>query len=572
MPVHNSDIADVLTKIADLLDIKGANQFRIRAYRNAARTISGLSRNIKDMVEGGEDLEELPGIGKDLARKIATIAVSGTLPQLEDLEEDVPSELAELLDIGSLGPKRVKALHDELGISTKEELLQAAEAGRIRAISGFGKKTEEKILEEAQKQTTGEKRFLLSRAEEIAEPLAQYLRERAEVDRVEIAGSYRRRKETVGDVDILVTCDDATKVMDRFVAYEDVVEVISHGETMSSVVLKSDFQVDLRVVQQRSYGSALVYFTGSKEHNVAIRRIAQDRDLKISEYGVFRGDDYVAGKTEEDVYAAIELPFIAPELRENRGEVEAAQRNELPTLLAPDDMRGDLQCHSTYSDGKATMEEMARAAREMGYEYLAFTDHTKRVSMTGGLDEKGLREQMEEIDKLNDGLDGFRILKSSEVEVLKNGSLDLPDSVLKELDIVLIAAHYYRNLSRTQQTERLIRAMDDPYVQVLGHPTGRLIGSREPVDLDMEAVVDAAKERGVVLEVNAQPERLDLNDVSAKMAKERGVRISISTDAHSPSGLKAMRYGVSQARRGWLTAADVINTRSWPDVRKMLRR
>jgi DNA polymerase (family 10) len=526
------------------------------------------------MVEKGEDLSELPGIGKDLAGKIREIVEIGSLQQLEKLRKETSPELRDLMSIGSLGPKRVKQLHEELGINTPKELEEAARQGKVREIKGFGKKTEQKILRDVEKVKGGarERRFLWIEMEEYAEPLVAYLKETEDIEKITVAGSYRRRKETVGDLDILVTCDDSAPVMDRFTTYDEVQEVISKGDTRSSVRLRSGIQVDLRVVADQSYGAAMHYFTGSKAHNVAVRRIGQKNKLKINEYGVFRGKKRIAGATEEEVYQQVGLPYIEPELRENRGEIEAARKGKLPDLVRLKDIRGDLQMHTTASDGKFSIREMAEAAKERGYDYLAITDHSKRVTMAKGLDAKRLGKQIREIEKLNETIKGIRILASCEVDILADGSLDLEDEILADLDLVICSVHYNTNLPEKKQTQRIIRAMDNPHFNIMAHPTGRLLGSREPYAFDLEQVMKAARERGCFLEINADPERLDLSDVHCKMAKEMGLKIPISTDAHSTGGLDHMRLGVAQARRGWLTAEDVLNTRPWGQLKKLLKR
>jgi len=574
MPVHNSDVADILDRVADLLDIQGANQFRVRAYRTASRTISGLSKSISEMVENGEELNKLPGIGKDLAVKIREIVETGTLRQLEEIEKTVPAELADLMDIGGLGPKRVGQLHKKLHIETLKGLEKAAREGKISTVKGFGKKTEENILDEIGRIQKGEGagRLKLVVAEEITKPLLEYLRDIKGVKIAEAAGSYRRKKETVGDLDILVVCSEGERVMDEFVDYEDVDRVLSKGSTRSSIVLRSEFQVDLRVVEEESYGAALHYFTGSKEHNVAVRKLGQKRKLKINEYGVFNGEKRVAGRSEEELYEQVELPYIEPELRENRGEIEAAQEGALPDLVTLDDIRGDLQSHTKYSDGNYTLKEMAEAAQERGYEYLAVTDHSRRVTMARGLDERRLREQIDKIEGINEKLKGFRLLKSIEVDILEDGSLDLPDSVLKELDLVVFSIHYNTNLSRKKQTKRVLRAMENRSVNIFSHPTGRIIGKREPYDIDIAKVMKEALDSGCFMEVNAQPERLDLNDVYCKRARDIGLKLAISTDAHNITDLDFMKWGVAQARRGWLGPDDVLNTRSWKELEKLLKR
>ena len=573
MPVKNSDIVEIFTRVADLLELDGANQFRVRAYRNAARTISALTRSIGEMVGNGEDLTVLPGIGKDLAEKIEEIVKTGSLSQLKELEKKVPPELVALMAIPSLGPKRVRLLYNELGIKDEQQLMEAARDGKVRGIAGFGEKTEKKILEEIERlRQRGERgRLKLMEAERITEPLIEYLLKIKGVKTVEAAGSYRRRRETVGDLDILVVCEGGSDVMERFVQYDDVRQVLSKGETRSSVVLKSDFQVDVRVVPEESYGAALHYFTGSQAHNVAIRKLGQSRDLKVNEYGVFKGERRIAGRTEEEVYAQLGLPFIEPELREDRGEIEAAFEGRLPRLITIDDIKGDFQCHTNASDGRASLEEIAEAGKKRGYEYIAITDHSKRVTVARGLDERRLAQQIEEIEKLNSKMRGFRLLKSIEVDILEDGSLDLSKDILKELDIVVAAIHYNLNLPGDRQTERILRAMDNYPFHILSHPTGRIIGGRGPCEMDLEKVMKACASRGCVLEINAQPERLDLNDVHARMAKEMGVKLAISTDAHSLADLNFMKYGVWQARRGWLEPHNVINTLNLEELKKLLR-
>ncbi len=574
MPVHNNDISKIFNKVADLLEIADENQFRIRAYRNAARTIAGLSKNIADIVEHGEDLTQFSGIGEDLAGKIKEIVETGTLKQLEDLEEKVPEDLSNMMKIADLGPKRVKQIHQELGIKTLEELEQAVKNDDIKKLKGFGDKIQTKIKDNIERRKKGgqQERFKLHVAEKIAQPLLKYLKNTDRVKQVVIAGSYRRHKETVGDIDILVTCKRGTDIIDRFVNYEDVDTVVSKGDTRSTVILRNNFQVDLRVVQEDSYGAALLYFTGSKAHNVKIRKMANERDLKINEYGVFNGADRIASETEDKVYQTVDLTYIEPELREDLGEIKAAQDNKLPELITLKDIKGDLQSHTKATDGKFSLEEMADAAKEKGYEYLAITDHSKRVTVAKGLDEKRLRAQLEKINELNEKYNGFKILKSVEVDILKDGSLDLSDDVLKELDIVIASVHYNLNLSKEKQTNRVLRAMDNKYFNILAHPTGRLIGQREPMDIDLENVLKAAKENGCFVELNAQPDRLDLSDVYCKLAKEMGVKIAISTDAHARSDLDNMKYGVYQAQRGWLESKDVLNTRSWSELKKLIKR
>ena len=436
----------------------------------------------------------------------------------------------------------------------------------------LGKKTQQKILEALKQKEDWGDRIKLPEAEERAEPLIKYLKKAKGIKEITIAGSFRRRKETVGDLDILVTCKKGAKVMERFVAYEDVKKVVSQGNTRSTIVLNSGLHVDLRVVPQVSYGSALHYFTGSKNHNIAVRKIANGKGFKINEYGVFKGDDRVASKTEKEVYAKVEMAYVEPELREDKGEVAAAQQDSLPDLVNLKDIRGDLHSHTEATDGHNRLEEMAEAAKNRGYEYLAVTEHSKKVAMAKGMDAKDLARQMEAIDRLNKKLKGIRLLKGIEVDILEDGRLDLPDDILKELDLRVCSIHYNRNLSREKQTERIIRAMDNPYFNILAHPTGRLINEREPYEVDLQKVMQAAKDRGCFLELNAHPDRLDLSEHYCKMAKEMNLKIAISTDAHSVSHLNFMRFGIGQARRGWLEANDVLNTRTWKQLKQLLKR
>ena len=573
MPVHNSDIADLFNRLADTLEIEGANEFRVRAYRNAARVVNDLPQAVSAMIDRGESLQALPGIGKDLEAKIREIVETGALSQLSLEEKHLPPGLRRLMKIGGLGPKRVRALYDQLGIATVSDLKGAARAGKIRALRGFGEKTEKAVLEEIEEE--GEERgarVKLRIAGQVADSLVAYLKAVKGVTQVTPAGSYRRRKETVGDLDVLVTCSGDCPVMDRFVSYGDVMKVISKGPTRSTVLFRSAIQVDLRVVPNESYGAALHYFTGSKSHNIAVRAIGVRQGLKINEYGVFREEKQIAGRTEEEVYAAVGLPYIEPELRENSGEIEAAREGRLPRLVTLKDLKGDLHTHTSETDGRHTMREMAEAAAAVGYEYLAVTDHSKRLAMTRGFDEARLGRRNREIDRLNAELKGIILLKSIEVDILEDGTLDLADSILKELDLTVCSVHSKFNLTSEKQTERIIRAMDNPYFSILAHPSGRLIDERAPYDVDMERVIEAARIRGCIMELNAQPDRLDLTDIYCKMAKESGVRIAVSTDAHSKNELALMRFGIDQARRGWLEPEDIVNTLTLPELKKVLKR
>ena len=572
MPVHNADIAAVFDEIADLLEIEGANRFRIRAYRNAAHTLRDLPQEVAEMLDKGEDLTELPGIGEDLAAKIKEIVETGTAAALEEHRKAVPATLTELLRIPGIGPKRVKALYHDLGIRTLEQLQKAAQEGRVKGLQGFGEKTERHILDQLKARVSEERRFKLAVATQYAEALIAYLKDSPGVKQVVAAGSYRRAKDTIGDLDLLVTASSGSPVMDRFVAYPEVEEVLAHGPTKASVRLACKLQVDVRVVPKESYGAALQYFTGSKAHNVTLRQLAQQLGLKINEYGVFKGDQSVAGATEESVYGSVGLPWIPPELRENRGEFEAARARRLPTLVEIADLKGDLHAHTKATDGRNTIQEMGAAARARGLEYLAITDHSKRLTMAKGLDPKRLFDQLEEIDRLNASSIGITLLKGIEVDILEDGSLDLPDEDLSRLDLVVGAVHSHFGLSRQKQTERILRAMDRPYFTILAHPSGRLIDERAPYDVDMSRLIRHARARGCFLEVNAHPVRLDLADVDCQMAKEEGVIVSINSDAHSVLDFGNLRYGVGQARRGWLEKKDVLNARSLHALRPLLTR
>ncbi len=572
MRMHNADIAVVLDEIADLLEIEGANPFRIRAYRNAARTLRDLSADVADTMAKGQALSELPGIGQDLAAKIKELLETGTIAMLEEHRKQIPSTLVELLRIPGLGPKRVKALYQDLGIRTLSELHRAAKGGRIRHLPGFGEKTEQHILQTVQARGGQERRFKLAIAAQYADPFLAYLKQSPGVKQVMAAGSYRRAKETIRDLDILATARLGSTVMDRFVSYHEVAEVVSHGATRSTVRLACGLQVDIRVVSEASYGAALQYFTGGKAHNIVLRQLAQQRGLKLNEYGVFRGEERVAGETEESVYATVDLPWIPPELREHRGEFEAARAGRLPRLVELGDLKGDLHAHTRATDGPNSIKEMATAARQRGFEYLAITDHSKKLGMAKGLDRTRLLEQVEEIDRLNVGFAGFTLLKGIEVDILENGSLDLDDDTLSHLDLVVGAVHSHFTLSRQKQTDRILRAIDHPHFTILAHPSGRLIDERVPYDVDMPRIMHQARVRGCMLEVNANPDRLDLTDADCQLAKEVGVMVAINSDGHSVLDFDNLRYGVGQARRGWLEAHDVLNSRTLEDLKPLIER
>jgi len=569
--MQNPDIARIFDEVADLLEIQDANPFRVRAYRNAARTIRDLPEPLEDAVRAGaRDLTELPGIGEDLAEKIETIVATGELPLRQQLAAKLPAGLLDLLRIPGLGPKRVKLLHKKLKVKSTADLAAALDKGKVQKLKGFGPKMEEKMRAGLGRAERVERRLSLHDAEAHARAIVDYLRAGGGIHEIEVAGSYRRRKETVGDLDILVTCKASAPVTARFAAYPDVAEVLSHGETRATVRLRGGLQMDLRAVEPAAYGAALLYFTGSKAHNVELRTIAQAKQLKLNEYGLYRGTRRVAGKTEEQVYGKLGLDWIPPELREARGEIDRARTHRLPHLVTQEEIRGDLQMHTDASDGKATLGEMVEAARTIGYGYIAITDHSKRVSMSG-LDAKQVRAQWKAIDKLNGTLTGFRVLKSVELDILENGRLDLPDGVLAEADYVVATIHYGLNQSERQLTDRLLGAIQHPWVDAIGHPTGRIVNRREPYPLDFEAVAKAAADTGCLLELNGS-ERMDLPDTLAAAAKALGVRFVLSTDSHDPNQLSYMRYAVALARRAGLEAADVANTRALADLLRLLKR
>ncbi|MBF0299176.1 MAG: DNA polymerase/3'-5' exonuclease PolX [Oligoflexia bacterium] len=584
MLLHNSDVAKMFKKIADLLEVKGENPFRVRAYRRASMIIDSLPRSLEKMIEENEDLTLFEGIGKDLAQQIKNVVMSGSHPKLTELEKEFPAGINDLIKINGIGPKKLKILFDQLKINNLLDLEIAIKHKQLRQLPGFGIKTEENILKELKRVALAEKRMHYKDAEKVIIPFVKYLSEVSGVKKVEIAGSLRRKKETVGDVDLLAICNNTSAITKKFVEYQYVKETISHGKTRSSVILKNDLQVDLRVVPEKSYGAALLYFTGSKEHNVAIRNLALKKGMKINEYGVFREyksdekngqknkiEKRVAGKSEEEIYALFAMPYIEPELRENQGEIQAAGKHSLPNLIQEKDIRGDLHCHTTASDGKNTIEEMGIAAKEKGYEYLAITDHTPSIRIAGGpATFKDYEKHLENIDLANLNLKEITLLKGAEVEILEDGKLDLPNYVLKKLDIIVCSVHSHFKLSVEKQTERILRALDNNYFQILGHPTGRLIGERDPYEVDLERILKEIKLRGKAVELNSFPSRLDLKDIYLKMAKDMGVRVVISTDSHSREMLHLIKYGIDQARRGWLEANDVVNTLKLSDLKKIL--
>lgn len=548
----------------------GENPFRIRAYRRAAVTVRDLPEPVSRIVkQHPEKLTELAGIGEDLAGKITSIVKTGDLPLRRDLRKKVPSGLRELLALPGCGPKRVALLHQRLKIRSIEDLRRAASRQAIRRLKGFGPKTEENILKALEQLPQTGRRMYLADAQPYARALLRYLQNSPGVKQIELAGSYRRRKETVGDLDILVTCKAAPKVIDRLLQYEEVDRALAKGRTKVSVRLHSGLQLDLRIVAEPSYGAALVYFTGSKLHNIAIRRLGQQRGLKINEYGVFRGSHRVAGRSEAEVYKTLNLPWIPPELREGRDEIELARSGKLPKLVEAEEIRGDLHMHTTATDGRATIEEMIAGAKARGLKYIAITDHSQRVTMAKGLDPRRLRHHWRAIEKAAARIPGITVLRGVEMDILEDGKLDLPDSVLEEADWVVASIHYGQNQAEKQLTRRIINAIRCPHVDCIGHPTGRLIGKRTPYPLDLEEVFKAAADYGCMMELNCQPSRLDLDEVALAAAKKRGIPIVLGTDAHAVEELRFMEFGVYQARRAGLESKDIANTRSLAQFRQM---
>ncbi len=571
--MQNPDIARLFDEVADLLEIQDANPFRVRAYRNAARTIRDFPEPLTDVVRAGaQDLTDIAGIGDDLAEKITEIVTTGELGLRQQLAKKLPAGLLDLLRIPGLGPKRVKLLYKKLKVKSAGDLAKALDAGKVQKLKGFGPKMEEKMRAGLGQAQATERRMLLHEADVQASALVGYLQAGGDIRQIEVAGSYRRRRETIGDLDILVTSDNVARAMDYFVHYGEVAAVISHGETRATVKLRGGLQVDLRAVEPAAYGAALQYFTGSKAHNVELRKIAQEQGYKLNEYGLFKGTRRVAGRTEEEIYAKLGLDWMPPELREARGEIALAREHRLPRLVTRADIRGDLQMHTSATDGQATFDEMAHAARALGYAYIAITDHSKRVTMARGFDSKRLREQWQAIDGWNATAKGFVILKSVELDILESGKLDLPDDVLAEADYVVATMHYGITQSAKELTRRLVGAAEHPFVDAIGHPTGRLVGKREPYPADFDALSRACAAAGCLLELNGHPERMDLPDTLAAAAKRHGARFVLSTDSHQPGNLPFMKYAVDLARRAGLEAADIANTRPLPEFTAQLKR
>lgn len=568
----NQQISRIFNEIADLLEIKGENQFRIRAYRKAAQNIESLSKDVAQLTEN--ELTGIPGIGKDLAGKIREFISTGAVKTHRELREDIPESLIMLLSIPGLGPKTAKLLHDKLNISSMDSLERLAHEHKLSGLPGIKDKTEKNILKGIEMIRRGKERQPIGKVLPLADEIRHRLLKTSPLKELEIAGSLRRWKDTIKDIDLLAVSDEPEKAMNAFVRLPLVDRILMRGPTKSSVITKDGIQVDLRVVEERSFGAAMAYFTGSKEHNIRLREMAVRAGIKINEYGIFRVKDNkrLGGEKEGDIYRLLGLPYIPPELREDNGEIEAAIEGSLPDLVEPEDIRGDLHVHTNYSDGSHSLEELAEAARKRGYEYIAITDHTKGLGVARGLNEEKIINELNAVRALNRKIRGFKLLMGVEVDIRSDYTLDLPDEILKQLDIVVASIHSGFRQGREQLTKRLISAVNNHYVTVIAHPTGRLIGERDAYDIDMESVLKTAAEKGRAIEINAYPLRLDINDIYAKRAKEIGVPIAISTDTHITSQFDYMRYGVSTARRGWLEKNDIINTYSIENLIKWIKR
>jgi len=567
----NQEIARILVHISQILDIKGENPFKIRAYIKAAQTVENLTYQLSSP-EDKTSVAKLPGVGEGIAKKIRELLDTGKLAYYEDLAQSDYAPLTEFLKISGMGPKHAKLVYDNLGINTVDELQKAAEAGRLRGLHGLGEKVEQNILQGIKQVQRYKERHPLAFVYPRAQDILEALHDLKEIKRITLAGSLRRMRETIADVDILASSDHAETVMEAFVGLPHTRNVLAKGNTKSSIVTKEGLQADLRVVKPQSYGAAAHYFTGSKAHNIRIRSLGLDRGLKINEYGVFRKEESIGGRNEQEIFESVDLPYIPPELREDRGEIEAAQKGELPSLIELAHIRGDLHVHTSWTDGKNTVEEMARSAKKRGYEYIAICDHSPAIGITNGLTEERLLMQIREIDRLNSTLRDFKVLRGIEVDIKSNSLLDLEDDVLSQLDLVVAAVHTKFTQSKDEMTGRIIKAIENPHVHIVAHPTGRIIGKREPYQVDMDKVMDACRANGTVLELNAYPERLDLSDINCRKAKEKGVKIAISTDAHGQGHLEWITFGVATARRGWIEPADVINTLSLSGLMKFLAR
>lgn len=568
--MKNQEVTRIFREIAQILELKGENPFRIRAYEKSAQNIESLEKDIEVFVKE-DNLTAIAGVGRDLAAKIKEIVLTGTLKQYEEIKKELPPDVIKMLDIPGLGPKTVKLIYDNLKITTIKKLEETAAAGGLRQLEGIKAKTEENILRGIELLRKGIERKPLAFALEVAGRFLSELKQCKDIDKIEAAGSVRRRKDTIKDIDILAVSRNPEAVMDKFVKLGIVKEVLAHGMTKSSVISKDDMQVDLRVVEDKSFGAALLYFTGSKDFNVRLRQLAAGEGYKINEYGVFQGDKYIAGKTESDIFSLMKMAYIVPELREDRGEIAAAQENKLPELVEVKDIKGDLHVHSKYSDGTSSLEELAQKGTEIGYQYIAITDHSQSLKVAGGLSKEGVYKKIDEIRKISREFKNLEILVGTEVEILSDGALDYPESILAEFDIVVAAIHSGFKQSRRQITKRLVSACRSNYVNIIAHPTGVLWGTRNPYDVDLDEVFSAARDNNVALEINCHPQRLDLNDINAMRAKAAGVKLSLGADVHFIDQFRLMRLGVDVARRGWLLKTDIINCMDFAALRKWLK-
>ncbi len=566
--MKNKEIATIFNEIADLYEMQDVD-FKPRAYRKAAQNIESLGTDIEEMYDD-EKLKDIPGVGNSIAEEIEEFIETGKVKRLEELKEDIPVDLRSLTAVETLGPKKIKILYKELKIKTLDDLEKAAKQGKIRDIEGFGAKTEENILENIAFARKKGKRFLLGYVLPEAKEILNELKD--EVETIELAGSLRRMKETIGDVDILAVSSSPKQVMDYFTNLDRVEKVISKGDTKSTVRVYGGLQVDLRIVKKESFGSALQYFTGSKDHNVKLRKIAQKKNLKLNEYGLFKNDSRRAGKSEKEVYKALDLDLIPAELRENNGEIDAAKKGSLPDLISYEDVNGDLQMHSTWSDGSNTIEEMVNEARSIGHSFIAFTDHVGTLKIAGGMDNEDWKKQGKEIEKVQKKYDDIHIFHGLEANVKKNGEMDVSNSFMKEADVVLASIHSSFRMPKKEMTERVLGAIENEFVHILSHPTGRKIQKKEAINMDMDKVFDAAKENDVAIEINAYPERLDLNDVLVRQAVDQKVRLSIGTDSHRRDHLRYYELGIAVARRGWAQKKDIINTMTVAELKKFLNR
>ncbi len=569
--MQNSEICQIFRNIANILEIKGENVFRVRAYERAAQNIEGLSDNLEEYIKK-DKLRQVPGIGEDLAYKIKEYASTGKIKFYERLKRGLPAGLLELLEIPSVGPKTVRLLYEKLKIKNISGLESAVKKNKLKGIFGIKEKTVQNIQKGIDILKRGKQRLLLPQAAMIADEITGALKKIPEARRTCVAGSLRRNKDTVRDIDILVVSDNPRKIMRAFVSLEPVRDILAQGQTKSAVRTKMGAQVDCRVVEDKSYGAALIYFTGSKDFNIKLRQIAIKKGLKINEYGVFRKNKFIAGYSEEEVFKSLGMAYIEPELRENSGEIESAQKHGLPHLIEPKDIRGDLHVHSDWSDGSSSIEELAAAAGAMRYSYIAVTDHSQGLKIAGGLTPKELKKKKEQIEKINKKIKNFRVLFGTEAEIDSFGQIDYKDKILKEFDIVIAAIHSGFKQSREQLTRRIIRACENKYVHIIAHPTGRLWGSRDAYDIDLEKIFKAAKETNTRLEINAFTDRMDLNSRNCRQAKEIGAKFAIGTDAHIAGQMNLMKYGVSLARRGWLSKSDVLNTLTADKLLKAIKK